>query len=300
MAEVVELVVASNSLAKTCSTVWKLVELMVEIGRETPETVEREIRNYGLMLTICFTAVECAQNSLEARWPKEKSSCTPAMKYLRKNNVLRDIRRLTRAVRHKIDDLAGKTAQLPSSLQLIKNFKWHLLKSNFTALLPFMETLKLDLILAQNTLELEPLFARLESGKEEYARAPRGEMMFIEEEIQGTAPTVPITTSRIDTETWRYRHRHQSQHTAFIGSIDSTVIRANNTALVRAANTELNNLPNDITPEKRPILVQLLTIPYRISRNYIERRSSFHPYESASSAQKNSLSSTTITEGQHI
>lgn len=156
---------------------------MVEIGRETPETVEREIRNYGLMLTTCFTAVECEQNSLEARWPKEESSCTPAMKYLRKNNSLRDIRRLTRAIRHKIDDLADKTAQFPSSLQLMLNFKWHLLKPNFTALLPFMETLKSDLILAQNTLKLESLFARVETRKEEYARAPSGEMMFIEEEM---------------------------------------------------------------------------------------------------------------------
>lgn len=89
------------------------------------------------------------------------------MKYLRKNNSLRDIRRLTRAIRHKIDDLAGKTAQLPSNLQLMVNFKWHLLKPNFTALLPFMKTLKSDLILAQNTLKLESLFARLETGKEE-------------------------------------------------------------------------------------------------------------------------------------
>lgn len=178
MAEVVGLVVAANSLAKTCSTVWKLVKLMVKIGREAPGAVE-EIRSYRLMLKTCFTAVQSAQISLEARWSDEESSCTPAMKYLRKNNLLRDIERLAREIRRKMADLFERTAELPSSWQLWVNYKWHRLKPDFTALLPFMETLKSDLVLAQSTLKLESLYTR--QSKEQ--KSPTGEMTFIMAEM---------------------------------------------------------------------------------------------------------------------
>ncbi|KAK4663386.1 hypothetical protein QC763_608110 [Podospora pseudopauciseta] len=180
MAEVVGLVVAANSLAKTCSTVWKLVKLMIKIGREAPGAVEEEIRSYRLMLKTCFTAVQSAQISLEARWSDEESSCTPAMKYLKKTNFLRDIERLAREIRRKMADLFERTAELPSSWQLWVNYKWHRLKPDFTALLPFMETLKSDLVLAQSTLKLESLYTR--QSKEQ--KSPTGEMTFIMAEIK--------------------------------------------------------------------------------------------------------------------
>ncbi|KAK0666041.1 hypothetical protein QBC41DRAFT_157126 [Cercophora samala] len=180
MAEVVGLAAATISLAKTCSTVYKLAELMVEISWEAPEVVEEEIRSYRLMLKTCFTAIQSARISLEARWPEEESTCTPAMRYLTRNNFLHDIKDLALRLGGKVDELMERTAKLPSSLQLKVNYRWYRLKPDFTALLPFMETLKSDLVLAQSTLKLESLYTRHSREKE----SPTGEMMLIKAEIK--------------------------------------------------------------------------------------------------------------------
>ncbi|KAK4201348.1 hypothetical protein QBC40DRAFT_198550 [Triangularia verruculosa] len=160
MAEVVGLVVAANSLAKTCSTVYKLAELMIEISTEAPEVVEEEIRSYRLLLKTCFTAIQSARISLKERWPRDESSCTAAMNYLRKNRFLDGINRLAKGIKRKVLELMDRTARLPSSLQLKVNYRWHRLKPDFIALLPFMETLKSNLVLAQSTLKLESFYER--------------------------------------------------------------------------------------------------------------------------------------------